>query len=100
MSEWQWFEDFERDALARGDAERARLRGLHREGFAHRETDPERAVALFLEGRRLAEQLGEPWWVLCFDLWYVQGRLYYQRDLRNLLDKAVQNSLQLRRPVF
>jgi hypothetical protein len=100
MSEWHWFERFDEDAAQRGDTERLRLRQLHRQGYAVRETDPDHTLALFSEGRQLAEHLGEPWWFLLFEQWQVHGRIYYKRDFRNLVDDAVKNVLQLRKPVY
>jgi hypothetical protein len=100
MSDWQWFEDFEADALARGDEERARLRQIHRDAFDFREIDPDRSLLLFAEGRRLALMLGEPWWVLLFDHWRVHGLLHHKQDYRNVLDLAVRNVLEVRKPKY
>jgi hypothetical protein len=98
VSEWQWFREFDREARARGDARGARLLPLHQEAFGCRETDPDRTLALFAEGRQIAQVLGEPWWVLFFDHWLVTGRIYYKHDVRNLLDPAVRNLLEVRKP--
>ena len=57
MDFWDWYNRFERDAHERGDTERIRLANLYGEGYAFRETDPDRALALFTEGRRLADKL-------------------------------------------
>jgi hypothetical protein len=100
VSEWQWFRDFDREARARGDAQRARLLPLHHEAYGLRETDPDRMLALFAEGRQLARVLDEPWWVLLYDHWQVTGRLYFKHDVRHLLDLAVRNLLEVRKPAY
>src|SRR5207247_1284494 len=60
MSGWDWFCEYEWDALRDGDAERLRLAQLHHRAYEHRETDPDRALALLAEGRSLAVRLREP----------------------------------------
>src|SRR5262249_53577490 len=101
MSLWKWFDDFERDALARGDYERARLYEIQREAYyTYQETDPDRSLALYAEGRELALRLGEPWWVLLCDYWQVEGLLYFKRDYRNVLDLAIRNMLEVRKPLY
>jgi hypothetical protein len=100
MSDWKWFEDFEADARQRGDKLRARLRQIHWDAWGLRESDPDRTLLLFAEGRRLSQILGEVWWVLLFDHWRVHGTLYYKRDYRNVLDLAVRNALEVSKPKY
>lgn len=100
MRDWQWFEDFEAAALARGDRERARMRQIHREAYGFRETDPDRTLFLLEEGRRLALILEEPWWVLLFDHWLVHIKLYAKSDYRHVLEPAVRNVLEVRKPEY
>lgn len=100
MSDWQWFTDFSRDAKQRGDAVPARLLELHAQGFQVRETDPDRTLALFAEGERVARSYGHPWWVMLFRQWQVHGTIYYKIDYRNLLDRAVENLLTIREPAY
>jgi hypothetical protein len=99
MSVWAWISDFEAEARARGDAQRLRLVRFHREAYAHRHTDPDRMLALFDEGRRLALVLNEPWWVLFFDHWRVETLIYYKDDYREVIDLAVRATLEMRKPV-
>jgi hypothetical protein len=100
MSDWQWFEDYHADALRCGDAQRARLLQLHQDAFAVREVDPDRTLLLLADGRRLAQALGEPWWVLLFDHWRLHSTLHHKRDYRNVLDAAVRNVLEVRKPLY
>jgi len=57
-------------------------------------------MSLFEEGGRLARQLNEPWWALFYDDWRVTGMLFFQRDFRRVLDLAVQNTLEVRKPAY
>src|SRR5262245_51974386 len=95
-----WFDEFEYHALKTGDTERARLGRLHRESYRHRETDPDLALALVAEGRRLAEALREPWWVLYYDQQRVHALLHFKQDFRDVLDLAVRNTLEVRKTGF
>jgi hypothetical protein len=99
MSVWEWIDDFEAEARARGDAARLRLPGFHRQAYAFRHTDPDRMLALFDEGRRLAVTLHEPWWVLFFEHWQVETYIYYKDDYRDLVERAVRLTLELRKGV-
>jgi hypothetical protein len=99
MSEWQWFQDFHQDAVARGDAERARLLTIHCEAYDQRENDPDGMLALLAEGRHMSAQLGEPWWVLLFDHWKVHTLIYHKCDFRDVLEFAVRNVLEVRKPI-
>ncbi len=98
MSEWQWFLQFEQEALRCGDRDRSRLLQIHDQGFAYRETNPDQTLALFREGQQLAERLEEPWWVMLFQQWQVHATIYYKRDFRNLLDQAIHNLLTVQKP--
>lgn len=95
-----WFDEYEFNALKAGDAERAALGRLHRESYRHRETDPDRALALIAEGRRLAEALREPWWVLYYDQQRAHALLHFKQDFRDVLDLAVRNTLEVRKPGY
>jgi hypothetical protein len=100
MNVWEWVEDYQRQAKADGDKERYRLTTLHADAYNYRETNPDRALALFEEGRRLALALHEPWWVLFFDHWRATAMLHFQRDYRTILDLAVRTTLEVRKPLY
>jgi hypothetical protein len=100
MAIWDWFHDCCRQFAAAGDEERLRMAALHDEGFNCQETDPNRSIAVFTEGRQLAERLGEPWWVLFYDTWRVIATLGYKKDFRNVLDLAVRCALEVRKPQY
>src|SRR5205809_5720349 len=100
MSGWDWFDLFEMDALRRGDVERNRLGRFHRQAYEHRETDPDRALALIAEGRRLAEALREPWWALYYDHHRVHALLHFKQDYRDVLELAVRDTVEARKPQY
>jgi hypothetical protein len=95
-----WIFEFERRAQAAGDRDRLRLVQLKDEAYAFRETDPDRALALFDEGRRLAERLAEPWWVLYYRRWHAHALMHFKRDYRSVLELAVANTLEARKPKY
>ncbi len=100
MGIWDWFIERQEEYERQGDRERLRLAELHDEGFDCHETDPQRTLALFTEGRRLAEKLGEPWWAMLYDVWRVMAMNHYLADYRNSLDLAIHCVLQMRKPQF
>ncbi len=97
---WDWFDEFEREAQLRGDGQRRRLGELHRAAYRFRESDPDKALALYGEGRRLAEALREPWWVLYYQQQEVHALLHFKQDYRTVLDQAIANVLEVRKPAY
>jgi hypothetical protein len=100
MIRWTWMGDFERDAREQGDPQRVRLATLHEEAYTFRESDPDRALALYDEGRRLAQVLGEPSWVLYYQRWRVHALLHFKRDYREVIELAIRNTLEARKPRY
>lgn len=94
-----WFDEYEWLARRDRDLERIRLGSLHRESYHHRESDPDHAIALLREGRHLAERLREPWWMLYYDQQHVHALLHFKQDYRDVLELAVRNTLEVRKPV-
>jgi hypothetical protein len=97
---WDWFDEFELEARRRGDAPRTRLGELHREAYRFRESDPDRALVLYGEGRRLAAALREPWWELYYYQQGVHALLHFKQDYRKVLDQAIANVLEVRKPSY
>lgn len=100
MTIWEWIAEFYKDAADKGDEQRMLLPQYQMAAYKQRETNPQLAQALFEEGSKLAKQLNEPWWVMIYDHWRVTGLLFFQRDYRNVLDLAVQNALEVRKPQY
>jgi hypothetical protein len=91
------------ESLARaereGDAARLRLGELYREGLALHGQDPKRALALYEQGRALADRLGESRWALLFDHWRLQV-LNWDGDAAAALDVAVRATVEARKPLY
>src|SRR5262249_40568670 len=62
--------------------------------------DPDRSLELCEEGRRQAQALNEPWWVLFFDHWKSTALMHWKRDFRTILDHTVRLALEVRKPHF
>src|ERR1700722_7539252 len=100
MDVWDWVEESrQRFQAARAEA-RLRLTAIHPVAYKLRETDPDRALALFEDGRRQAQALNEPWWVVFFDHWKSTGLIHFKRDFREILDHAVRLTLEIRKPQY
>jgi hypothetical protein len=100
MSVWDWIEEFAAEASASGDEERLKLWQAQMKAFGHGKENPDAMLAALDEGRALARQLNESWWVLHFDHWRLQALLHYKLDYREVLDLAVQATLEARKPQY
>src|SRR5271166_6017322 len=100
MTDRDWFARFESEAHARGDLQRLRLVRLVYEADLHRETNPDRMLALIDEGRRLARELKEPWWTLFYDDRRAGALMKYKGDAQAGLELAVRNALEARKPQY
>jgi hypothetical protein len=100
MTDRDWFVRFEADARSRGDRERLRLVSLVYEADLHRETNPDRMLALIEEGRHLARRLHEPWWTLFYDDRRAGALMKYKGDAHAGLEMAVRNALEARKPLY
>jgi hypothetical protein len=100
MSVWDWINEFDNAARANGDRERLRLRQLFDNASRFDKSDPDVMLGLLAEGKALAQQLDEPWWVLFFDHWRLQALLHFKFDYRDVMDVAVQATLEARKPQY
>jgi hypothetical protein len=98
MSVSSWLLDY--DARYEGDPQRQRLLGVAREAGPYLRSNPAQALALYEQGRRLAETLHEPWWVMYFTHWKLQVLLNTRPDLVEAQRLAVQATLEVRKPVY
>ncbi len=95
-----WILQCRQEASAHGDRERERLYNITYEAWGERENNPQRSLALYEEGSRLAQLLEEPWWRLYYDDWQVNALLFWIRDYGKGLDLAVRNMLESRKPLY
>src|SRR5262245_18055988 len=100
MSFWTWIDDCRAEYQKNGDEERLRMTYFRSQAYEFRETDPDRALALLREGRKLAERLREPWWVVYYGQYRAESLIHFKRDYRQVLDLTVQSSLEVRKPLL
>src|SRR5215472_783316 len=100
MSVWDWIIAFRDEAQANGDRDRLRLQQIFDNASRFTKTDPDVMLGLLAEGKALAQQLDEPWWVLFFDHWRLQALLHFKYDYRDVMDLAVTATLEARKPQF
>jgi hypothetical protein len=100
MSVWDWVIEFNNSAEAAGDRDRMRLLQTYENASKFAKTDPDVMLGLLAEGKALARQLDEPWWVLFFDHWRLQALLHFKYDYREVMDVAVQATLEARKPQY
>ena len=93
MNRWDFFRECRREFQRRGDKERLRLLELHREGFSFQETDPDQAVAIYTQGRQLAEALHEPELAFFYEAWRIIALINYTYDLNAALEPALRAAL-------
>src|SRR5262249_10308589 len=91
---WQWIFEFETEALKTRDPDHLRVAQIRSEAYESRETDPDRTVNLYREGRQLAAKLGLSWWGLYYDHMRVHALLHCKRDYKTVLELAVANTLE------
>jgi hypothetical protein len=52
------------------------------------------------EGRHLALKLREPWWVAFFEHWQLETLIYYLDDYREVIERGVRLTLEVRKPAY
>lgn len=99
MSVWDWVREFVEDAAAEGDERRMRLVAHYQSAQDLKDT-PDAALAELERGRRLAVELGEPWWVLFFEHWKLQCLLNHAQDTTRAMPLAVAATVEARKPAY
>ncbi|MFQ3592007.1 MAG: hypothetical protein SNJ82_02325 [Gemmataceae bacterium] len=97
---WEWIADYLRQAERQGNTLALQMARKHEEAYGHRQSNPQRMYALLAEGKSLAQQLHEPWWVAFFEHWQIETLIYYLDDYRTVLDRVIALTLELRKPIF
>lgn len=100
MTIWDWIHGYELQARAARSLDGVRLCNLHGEAYAHRQDDPDRMFAVLEEGRLLALRMNEPWWAVFFEHWQLETLIYYKDDYREVVERAVRLTLEVRKPGF
>ncbi len=100
MTIWDWIHEQRSRAEASGDREGLRLCRLHADAYELRQDDPARMMEMLDEGRRIAQRRREPWWAAFFEHWQIETLIYYLEDYREVVERAVKLTLEVRRPAF
>lgn len=93
-----WLEQWR--AETKDEPNRRRLLTLFDDAYQVREDDPDAAVNRYVEGKDLADRLGEAWWSLLFDKMRLDAKMHYQRDFRDVLEPAAACVREARRSVY
>lgn len=97
---WGWIDNYYRDAIFKGDAQRMRLATMHYDAWKQFEHDPDTALAILDEGMELAKKLSEPWWWVYYTYWRTEAFVFYVGDLNKGLDNAVRTAVEIRKPEY
>jgi hypothetical protein len=99
MSIWRWVQEYRQQAEKNRDAQRVHLSTLLARTPPF-ERDPDLALNIIEEGRRLAGALQEPRWELFYIHWKLQVLLYYKGDYRDVLEEAAEAAVAVSKPQF
>lgn len=97
---WGWYYSSHHQAVARGDAERARFVPMFQEFWSYVEKDPPQALSVVNRCMAHARILGEPCWWLFFAYWRIEVYLFYLKTLQAGLDAAVEMMTEARKPEY
>jgi hypothetical protein len=100
MSVFNWLIEYHQRVQSEGDEDRQMMLETAHEASSCVRSDPARALAIYEQGRRLAEALKEPWWVMYFTHWKLQILLNYCPDFNEAQRLGVQATLEVRKPIY
>jgi hypothetical protein len=99
-SPYRWIWEFALRAEQEDDADRLRLVEILETSQSYPTENPDARLALYQQGRELAEQLQEPWWVVVFEYWISETLLYYKHDPEGALKVAARMVIETRKPQY
>lgn len=97
---YTWIQQFQIDALRKGDIHRLRLVEYQTQVWQHFETNPQQSLQILIEARDLAEQLNEPCWMLYYDSWLGECLNLYLTDFEKGLQHAMKTVVEIRKPEY
>lgn len=97
---YTWIQQFQIDALRRGDVKRLRLVGYQSQAWEYFESNPQRSLQILYEARDLAEQLHEPCWMLYYDCWLGECLNLYLNDFKQGMQHAMKTVVEIRKPEY
>ncbi len=99
-NQYQWVEDFCRQALAENRFDKLVLLDLVEQMESLSRENPDERLALCERGHALAVQLAEPWWSAFFGFWKTEILLYEKHDPAAALRVAARLVVETRGPQF
>jgi hypothetical protein len=87
---WSWISDSIDHFRETEDRERFQIAVLYSQGSRAIRDNPDEAVALLEQASRLADQLGERWWMLLCDHWRCQTMLFHTGEIGDALHLATE----------
>jgi hypothetical protein len=99
-SPYRWIWEFALRARFEDDSERLRLVEILEDSQSYPTENPDARLALYQQGKELAEKLQEPWWVVVFEYWTSETLLYYKHDPEGALKVAARMVIETRKPQY
>lgn len=97
---YTWIQQFQLDALRKGDVKRLRLVEYQSMAWEHFESNPQQSLQILYEARDLAEQLHEPCWMLYYDSWLGECLNLYLNDFKQGIQHAMKTVVEIRKPEY
>lgn len=99
-SPYRWIWEFALRARYEGDSDRLRLVEILESSQNYPTEQPDSRLTLYRQGRDLAQQLNEPWWVVVFEYWISETLLYYKQDPEEALKVTARMLVETRKPMY
>ncbi len=97
---YSWIQDFQMDALRKGDIRRLQLVEYQSQAWNYFEANPQQSLHILRQARDLAEELHEPCWMLYYDSWLGECLNLYLNDFKQGLQHAMQTVVEIRKPEY
>lgn len=97
---WQWIYDRRYDALVQNDETRLQMVDLFWQMLEALEDNPELALQYGAQSRRIAELIGDKWFVQLINHWELQARYSYVGDYNGTLELATKSAVEVRLPDY
>jgi hypothetical protein len=97
---YRWIWEFALHARHEGDADRLKLLEILEAAQSYSSEESDIRLALYRQGRDLARQLDEPWWIVLFEFWISETLLYYKHDPEGALKVSARMVVETRKPQY
>jgi len=95
-----WIQNFQMEAIRKGDFRRLQLVEMQTLAWQHFETNPQQSLYILRQARDLAEELHEPCWILYYDSWLGECLNLYLNDFKQGLQHAMKTVVEIRKPEY